>query len=405
MAAAHGSAESFRDGLRRLGPAEREQTLADLVVRRSATLLGHRDAGAIDPERGFLEIGFDSLASVELRNHLAEIVGVPLPSSVVFDNRTPAGLARFLDTLLADQADQAGPAARPVPHASSTSATPAAPLASADETVEAMFFAAMNTGKLDAGFRMLTEVARIRPSFETTAELKELSAAVTLAQGPHTPRLICVASPGATGGVHQYARIAAHFRGNRHVAALPLMGFAPGESLPATAKAAAQVIAESALLAADGEPFVLAGHSSGGSLAYIAAGLLEHTMGIRPEGVVLLDTLSLRYGGDEGVDYTRLTQFYLADIESPAVTLNSARLSGMVHWLIKLAEFDVPACTAPTLLIRCAVPLPGAEYIMSAEPVPADTVHTIQANHLSLAKEDSALTARTIEEWLLGLGG
>ncbi|MFE4917217.1 type I polyketide synthase [Streptomyces sp. NPDC056652] len=392
-AAADRSPVTLRERLRLLAPAEQEGLLTELVVGYSAALLGHPDPSGVDPERGFLELGFDSLVSVGLRNQLAEALGLRLPSSVVFDNATPVKLARRLHAELAGQL------------AAGTTGT-AAPAAARgtqnrDETLEGLFYAAVKAGKMVEGMRMLKAVANTRPTFETPADLEELSAPVVLADGPSNPRLVFVSAPGATGGVHQYARIAAHFRGRRHVSALPLMGFAPGELLPATSEAAARIVAESALHASDGEPFVLVGHSTGGSLAYLAAGVLEETWGIRPEAVVLLDTASIRYQPGEGKDLDRTTRYYLADIDSPSVTLNSARLSAMAHWFMAMTDIETVPTTAPTMLVRCVESLDG--FLFDTAGVPADDIREIRANHLSLAKEHSALTARTIEEWLGGL--
>src|SRR5207237_650644 len=138
---------------------------------------------------------------------------------------------------------------------------------------------------------------------------------------------------------------------------------------------------------------------SSGALAYSVAGVLENTWGVRPDAVVMLDTLSLRHRSDENVDFDEITRHYLADIE-PSVTLHSARLSAMGHWFSKMADLVTQPTTAPTLLVRCAVPLAGAEPADGeSSPVPADTVRTIQADHFSLAKEDSATTAEVIEDW------
>ncbi|WP_381802488.1 type I polyketide synthase [Streptomyces niveus] len=389
-AAADRSPVTLRERLRNLGAAEQESLLTELVVGYSAGLLGHRDPSGVDPERGFLELGFDSLVSVGLRNQLSDALGLRLPSSVVFDNATPLKLARWLHGELAGQLAPAG--------ASGGTSTAARPAVSMDETLEGLFYAAVKGGKMVEGMRMLKAVANTRPTFETPADLEELSAPVVLADGPSNPRLVFVSAPGATGGVHQYARIAAHFRGKRHVSALPLMGFAPGESLPATSEAAARIVAESALHASDGEPFVLVGHSTGGSLAYLAAGVLEETWGITPEAVILLDTASIRYKPGEGKDLDRTTKYYLADIDSPSVTLNSARLSAMAHWFMAMTDIESVPTTAPTLLVRCMESLDG--FLFDTAGVPANEIREIGADHLSLAKEHSALTARTIEEWL-----
>ncbi|WP_254407519.1 type I polyketide synthase [Streptomyces sp. GMY02] len=400
-ATANRSPVTLLDRLRRLGPAEQLQLLTDLVVGYAAGLLGHRDPGAIDPERRFLELGFDSLVSVGLRNQLAEALGMRLPTSVVFDNETPLKLAGWLHQELAGlRTGQQAPRSESDGGGPSTAARPSQ---DAGETLEGLFYSAVRNGKLVEGMRLLKAVANTRPTFETPADLEELSAPVVLADGPRSPRLIFVSAPGATGGVHQYARIAAHFRGKRHLSALPLMGFAPGEPLPATSEAAVRIVAESALHASDGEPFVLVGHSSGGSLAYLAAGAMEETWGIKPEGVVLLDSASIHYNLGEGNDLDATTRFYLADIDSPSVMLNSARMSAMVHWFMALTESKTPPPTARTLQVRCTQDLDG--FILNTSSVPADEVRDIEANHLSLAKEHSALTADAIEKWLETLPG
>ncbi|MEW1658492.1 type I polyketide synthase [Streptomyces sp. NPDC093707] len=390
-ATADRSPVTLRERLHRLDAAGQEQLLTDLVVGYTAGLLGHPDPSAVDPERGFLELGFDSLVSVSLRNQLAEILGLRLPSSVVFDNKTPVKLARWLHQELGEGPEPGRPG----------QTTASRSTVDADDTLEGLFYNAVRGGKLVEAMRMLKAVANTRPMFDSPAELEELSEPVTLADGPEHPRLIFVSAPGATGGVHQYARIAAHFRGRRHVSAVPLMGFAPGELLPATSEAAARIVAESVLMASDGEPFVMVGHSTGGSLAYLAAGVLEDTWDVGPEAVILLDTASIRYNPGEGNDLDRTTRFYLADIDSPSVTLNSARMSAMAHWFMAMTDIEAPAPSAPTLLVRAAQALDGFRLDTSA--VPADEVRDIEADHLSLAKEHSARTAQIIEEWLAEL--
>ncbi|MFC3890686.1 SDR family NAD(P)-dependent oxidoreductase [Lentzea rhizosphaerae] len=84
-----------------LPPAERAAAVRELVNATAAEVLGHDDPASIDPARSFLEIGFDSLTSVELRNRLAAATGLRLPTTVVFDHPSPAAAAAHLDGLLA----------------------------------------------------------------------------------------------------------------------------------------------------------------------------------------------------------------------------------------------------------------------------------------------------------------
>ncbi|MFI6345285.1 SDR family NAD(P)-dependent oxidoreductase [Streptomyces sp. NPDC050560] len=386
-------AGSLRDKLASLDEEGRGVLLSDLVVNYAAGLLGHADASQVDPDRAFLELGFDSLIAIELRNQLSDLLGMRLQSAVIFDSRTPAGLAAWLAEQVAGQLDREAAAA--------PARTGGAPV---EETISEVFFSAVRSGRVREGMRLLTAVANTRPMFDNPAELEELSTPTTLAEGPGEPRLICVAAPGATGGVHQYARLAAHFRGERQVSAFPLMGFALGESLPATPEAAIRVLAESALHASDGEPFVLVGHSSAGALAYLAANMLANDWDMPPEAVVMLDTLSFTYRTGQGIDFDKVGHFYFADIDAPTVSLDSARLSAMAHWQNKVEEIEIQPPTVPTLLLRCGRLADGTPIDVSALPeVPADEIRVLDADHLSLAKEDSEMTAGVIRDWLATL--
>ena len=93
-----------------LSGAERKHTLLGLVLEQTASVLGY---GSTDTaaESTFRELGFDSLAAVEIRNALTQTTGLHLPPTLVFDYPTPAALADHLDARL--RQESAG-APRPV---------------------------------------------------------------------------------------------------------------------------------------------------------------------------------------------------------------------------------------------------------------------------------------------------
>ncbi|MEU7619288.1 SDR family NAD(P)-dependent oxidoreductase [Micromonospora rifamycinica] len=102
---------ALADQLAGLAEAEQRELVLESVRGHAAAVLGHADPQAIDAERAFRELGFDSLTAVELRNRLAAVSGLRLPATLVFDHPTPDALAEHL---LAGLAPGRAPAELPV---------------------------------------------------------------------------------------------------------------------------------------------------------------------------------------------------------------------------------------------------------------------------------------------------
>uniref|UniRef100_UPI0005269D28 type I polyketide synthase n=1 Tax=Streptomyces sp. NRRL F-525 TaxID=1463861 RepID=UPI0005269D28 len=98
---------SLAERLAALPAGERTTAVEELVRSLVAEVLGHGAGTAIDPVRGFLDMGFDSLTAVELRNRLTAVTGLRLPATLTFDYPTPAALAAYLlRAVTPEQADE-----------------------------------------------------------------------------------------------------------------------------------------------------------------------------------------------------------------------------------------------------------------------------------------------------------
>ncbi|MFD7506106.1 SDR family NAD(P)-dependent oxidoreductase [Streptomyces sp. NPDC059850] len=101
-----GRSAELRQRLAALPADERYDALLTLVRTHAAAVLGHAGPEAIEPERAFGDLGFDSLGAVEFRNAVNAATGLRLPPTLIFDYPNARVLAEHLTTELAsDDAD------------------------------------------------------------------------------------------------------------------------------------------------------------------------------------------------------------------------------------------------------------------------------------------------------------
>jgi len=83
--------ESWANGVARLSEPDRSRVVSELVAAAVADVLGHTTSSTLDVKRAFKELGFDSLAAVDLRNRLTASTGLRLPATMVFDHPVAGG--------------------------------------------------------------------------------------------------------------------------------------------------------------------------------------------------------------------------------------------------------------------------------------------------------------------------
>ncbi|MEU4493204.1 thioester reductase domain-containing protein [Streptomyces sp. NPDC023998] len=75
---------------------EQRHRVQELIRAEAGAVLGHPAPDTIDERQPFTDLGFDSLTAVELRNGLGSLTGLRLPTTLVFDHPTLAGLTEYL---------------------------------------------------------------------------------------------------------------------------------------------------------------------------------------------------------------------------------------------------------------------------------------------------------------------
>ncbi|MGW4080178.1 thioesterase domain-containing protein, partial [Streptomyces asiaticus] len=273
--------------------------------------------------------------------------------------------------------------------------------ADAPDTLGSLFREAAAQGKTKVGMDLLVNAARLRPTFEDPADFEGNIRPVRLSRGAEPLKLMCFSSYMALGGVHQYAQLAAPFRGSRDVAALPAVGFVQGESLPATPEALFRFQARIVAEYADGAPVVLLGSSAGGMIAHSVAAALE-SEGTPPAGVVLLDTY-LPYSASIGqFEDAMLDEMYEREA---LVSMEGVRMSAMGWYLHLFEGWKPPESAVPSLLVRAAEPMGEVAADASSWQAdwPAESTIDVPGTHFTMMEKQAGTTAQAIEDWVANL--
>ena len=380
--------------------ADRGALLGDAVRSQVATALGHASAEGLAPESTFPELGFDSLASLEMRDWVNVATGLQLPASVLFDYPTIESLVRYLEQQLGDAVAAAAVASGPVELGLGSGAKGPAEVVS----IRSLYERAVALGRGDEAGALLAIAARLRPSFDLETYAENVPSAVRLSSGPAVPRLICVPSLLAIAGPHQYVGLAQHFAGRREVVVVPNPGFLDGELLPASTEAAIALQAAAVRQCADGEPYVLLGHSTGGLLAHAVAEHLDG-LGEPPAGLIKVDTYAM--AGIAAIAPQLLGKMKGEEeeekgAEGASFELTDQRLTAMVAYRGFVEEVEPGSTRAAGLLVKAADPLPGTPPDATSQVLweDAEAVLDVPGDHFTMMEEHVLHVARAIDEWL-----
>ncbi len=362
-----------------------ESALLTLVRDHTAVVLGYPDGGQIGPDTMFAETGTGSLAAVELRARLARALGLPLPSTVVLDHRTPRALSAHLWRLLRDKG-------HPEPGRCAPREVP--------DTLDALYRQACLTGEGRAAVELISAAARLRPAFGAECAPENVPRAVRLGPAGGSPLLLCFPSLLPASGPHEYAPLAEAFCGDHEVLVLPQPGFAEDEPLPRDLGALTAAHATAVGRYAGEAPFLLCGHSSGGLIAHAVAARLEE-QGRPASGLVLLDTpwpdrtfqedVLPRILGSAAV---RQQAFTAHGIPAHRLTASGGHLRLLAGWQ------PVPVSTA-TLLLRARQTVPEfAEDDRWARPWQLPhTERTVPGDHFTMLDTHASALADAVRTW------
>jgi acyl transferase domain-containing protein/NADPH:quinone reductase-like Zn-dependent oxidoreductase/acyl carrier protein len=388
--ASGGSQTSLAQQLAGAPESEWPSIVLELVRSQVASVLGHSSTDAIDPEREFREMGFDSLAAVELGNRLTDATGLAIPPSVAFDLPTPQALAGHLAERVREEA----------PVAPAEGAPAEQPSKNGDGTLVALLRRAHEQGSLADFVPFVSAASRFAPAFRSPGELEHVPPLVSLARGEGKP-LICVPSFMAGSGTHQFRRLASHLDGTRTVSAFSLPGFAVGEPAPATWSALIEAMAESLREELADEPFVLVGYSHGGGPAHALARLLEE-QGRPPAGLVMIDTYAPESPDEQHDVFASVMGTVLQD-GHPLIqgALDDDNLLAMGAYFRVAGAWEPLPIETPALLIRAAEPLGDAfEAGRLASWQLAPDVMEVTGDHFGVIDESAGETAQVIDAWV-----
>ena len=352
----------------------------ELVSGHVAGVLGYSSADAVDPQMDFKDLGFDSLAAVELRNRLNQATGLNLQPTMVFDHPTTAAVAE----LIVAQSEQMQPQDR------------AAREQERPGIISELIVQSAERLRLQEMVSVLMGASAFLPTFESLDAISQPPRVRTVARGPDVPELVCVPSFANPLGPHQFLRLAGALDGRRTVSVVSLPGLeGEQEALPASLALASEAIATAIELAVDDRPFVLLGYSTGGDIAHGVTEALERD-GAAPMALMLLDTY-LRDSSEPRRMFAAMMSHLLSENRVDAV-VGDRQVLAMGAYMRLLHEGAPVSIDTPSVMVLAEESLGGD---MGKEVrLTADSTIRVVGDHFTIVEDHAESSALAIDSWL-----
>jgi hypothetical protein len=309
---------------------------------------------------------------------LRDALGIELTVAALFDDPTIAQLASRIE-----QASGGGQGGEP---------EQSYDCEEAKQTLQGICRKLARLGKLKEMEIFAAAAATLRNTFDGVAELDRGAQVLQLSHGDHAPHIICFPALAPVQGVWQYVRLSNYFQRMSDLSVVIVPGFQPDEPLASSLEALLDVLAEATLRCAQGHPFALLGHSTGGLLAHAVATHLEAN-GVQPMSVVLLDTFMH--------DHLSPKLFKAMLDEEPSahrselVNLTDSGFTAMGTYLKMFRGWQPQHVVASTLVVR---PKEGRRWRMHW---PLKHVETeVPGDHVTMVVEYADATAESVHDWL-----
>ncbi|MGW3104439.1 SDR family NAD(P)-dependent oxidoreductase [Streptomyces sp. NPDC001100] len=390
------SAGSWRDRLAALAPAERLPALRSLVRIEVAAVLGHTEVGAVD--RDFAELGLDSLMRVMLCNRLSLLTGTPLAVTVAYDWPDTDQLAGHLYSELRGTLPD-GPTAASVP----------APVRSggrgrgAGQSLPVLYRQVCETGDVVSAMHLLVTASIGAATFGPEEAARHSLPPLRLASGTRGPALVCVPGFASNLGRPWYAGLAACFEGERDVFEVRHSGIDHGDAVPRDLETLTASHAATVRHQLGDRPYVVVGHSMGGSAAHA---LTTHLVGLGapPAGLVLIDSYHITPDREAEPWLLSLpARIPLAAGEGFDTLVDDLTLLSLGAYTRMFRGWQPELTRVPSLLVRASAPL--ADMPPQWRSSWPGVRHTADApgTHLSVLEEDAPTTAKAVRDWIDGL--